>query len=239
MNKRLVKILVGIIIVLIFVILSLVWLFVLNPKTEKKETTSEFLEKEILEYFNDYGDVYAAKLIVDYYKKDEEKTTISEADYKKALERYKYYYNQYSNKMDLLFNFVKDNNVIGTAQDMADLLDILQDIVISGDDIIYVLDEKDREDLINVHKLISQMNAAKDQKSLDEFKAFYLSKNLNDYESYVIFLRVIYCMPDLLGDTIVTYNNKEIEFSVFLKDSGILDKYLSSVNNFYEKFESE
>lgn len=239
MSKGIVRILVTVIVILIIIIVGLVWIFILNPKTEKSENTLEVFETEAINYFYNYNDIYAAKLIVDYYKKDEEKTTISEADYKKALERYKYYYNQYSNKMDLLFNFVKDNNVIGTAQDMADLLDILQDIVISGDDIIYVLDEKDREDLINVHKLISQMNAAKDQKSLDEFKAFYLSKNLNDYESYVIFLRVIYCMPDLLGDTIVTYNNKEIEFSVFLKDSGILDKYLSSVNNFYEKFESE
>jgi nuclear transport factor 2 (NTF2) superfamily protein len=238
MNKRLVKILVGIIIVLIFVILSLVWLFVLNPKTEKKETTSEFLEKEILEYFNDYGDVYAAKLIVDYYKRNED-TTINEVDYEAALKRYKYYYGQYSKKMDLLFKFVKDNNVIKTKEDMADMFDILQDIVVLEEDVIYVFAEKDRKDLIKAHELINQMNTSKNQKALDEFKEFYLSKDLDAYESYVIFLRVIYCMPDLLGDTIVTYNNKEIEFSVFLKDSGILDKYLSSVNNFYEKFESE
>ncbi len=239
MNKGLIKFLTGVIVLLIIAILGLVWWFVFKPENKLTGKDSiEVLEKEALDYFNNYDDIYAARLIVDYYKKNED-TIIFKEDYEKALLKNKYYNDMYGNKMNVFFDFLKDKTIIKTAEDMDIMLDIIQEIYVQGEDVLYALDQKIRSNLLKGYNLINKMDSSRQQKALDDFKKFYLTEKLSDYELYVLYLYVIYRMNNLLGHKVVSYNNEEITFSEFLSENGITNKYFMAIDNFYKDFNIE
>ncbi len=238
MNKKVIKILIGVIVFLMMVIFGLIWWFVLKPEnTENKDSDIKALEKEALQYYNKHSDVYAAKMIMDYYKNNKD-TTILKDEYEKAKIKYNNYYSE-NKDINIFFEFLKDDSVIKTQDQVDSMLGIWQVIIFRDDDIIYVFDDKTRQTLLKGYDLISKMDKDKSQKSFEDFINYYLGSNLSDYEIYGIYLYMSHWTPNLLADTEITFNNKKTAFSLFLENSGINNKYITAINNIYLKYKDE
>ncbi|MFA7688929.1 MAG: hypothetical protein WCX96_02440, partial [Bacilli bacterium] len=61
--KGVTKILLIVIIFLLLVIGGLIWWFIFKPETKENNIDYSIIEKEALEYFNKYNDVYASRMM--------------------------------------------------------------------------------------------------------------------------------------------------------------------------------
>jgi hypothetical protein len=233
MNK-LVRVLVVVIIFLLISIGILVWLFIFKDKPSNINDVSDVEVKDALYYFNNYSDIFAAKALIDYCDKDS--TILNNKECDDAFKKYNLY-NENKVALELLSEFIKGSN-IKSKDEMSTILDLWNQISINGDELIYLYSKTSREKVIKGYKLIDVMNKTKSQNDLVEFKNYYKSNSLNNLEKYSIYLYMIK-MPNLLSNTKIIYNNKEITFDHFLESENIYYEAFDVINSFYKKFNVE
>ncbi|MFA5602366.1 MAG: hypothetical protein WDA21_01350 [Bacilli bacterium] len=231
MNK-LVKVLIIIVTFLLIFIVGLLWWFVFKDESNDLDIVSNNEIEEALNYFNNYNDVFAAKVLIDYCNEDV--SFLNDKECNGAFKKYSLYNEDNAVALELLSYFIDDTANIKSEDEMNTIIDLWNQISINGDDLIYLYSKISREKVIKGYKLVDTMNKTKNQKALINFKDYYKSSRLNDFEKYSIYLYMIE-MPDLLADTKIVYNNKKISFDSFLESEDIYHETFNVINNFYKK----